>query len=143
MAEFTSRAAQECVAAVVETAAAHNLAVSVAIVDGAGYLITLVRMDGAGFLTPQIAEAKAFTAAAWGKPTSVVAERARQIPETFQAFIGIGRTKVVPGLGGRPLQIQGKTVGAIGVSGASADEDELLAALGLRQFRRIGRRQSL
>jgi uncharacterized protein GlcG (DUF336 family) len=100
-------------------------------------------MDGAGFLTPQIAEAKAFTAAAWGKPTSAVAERARQIPETFQAFIDIGRTKVVPGLGGRPLQIQGKTVGAIGVSGASADEDELLAALGLRQFHRIARRQSL
>lgn len=83
-------------------------------------------MDSANFLTPQIAEAKAFTAAAWRQRTSIVAERAKIAPETFQAFINMGRTKVVPGKGGIPITLQKNIIGAIGVSGASADEDEEL-----------------
>ncbi len=107
---------------------------SVAVVDASGYLIALRRMDGAGFLTPQIAEAKAFSAAAWGKPTVVIAERARAKPETFQAFINIGRTQLVPGQGGRPLEMGGLMVGAIGVSGGSGEEDEEMCAVGCAAF---------
>ena len=131
MAQTFSNAARDTIAAIVEAALARNLSISVAVVDGSGYLVAALRMDGAGFLTPQIAEAKAFTAAAWGQPTAVVAERARNAPETFQAFIAIGRTKVVPGKGGLPLRVEGRIAGAIGVSGASADQDEELAAIGL------------
>ena len=129
-----ARAAQACVAAVIEAAALQSLSVSIAVVDAAGYLVAALRMDGAGFLTPGIAEAKAFTAAAWGLPTATVAERARQVPETFQAFIDIGRTKIVPGLGGLPLLVGDQVLGAIGVSGASAEQDDALAAIGANMF---------
>lgn len=126
--------AQDVVAAVVAAASRRNLAVSVAVVDAAGYLVCALRMDGAGFLTPQIAEAKAFTAAAWGKPTATVAERARAAPETFQAFINLGRTQVVPGKGGVPLWRRAALIGAIGVSGATADEDDELCNDALAAF---------
>jgi glc operon protein GlcG len=109
-------------------------AFSIAVVDQAGYLMALLRMDGAGFLTPQIAEAKAFSAAAWQKPTAFIAERARAKPETFQAFINIGRTQLVPGEGGMPLWLDDEVVGAVGVSGGTSEEDELLCAVGVRVF---------
>ena len=105
--------------------------ISVAVVDSSGYLVALTRMDGAGFLTPQIAEAKAFSAAAWGVPTTKIAERARARMETFQAFTNIGRTKLIPGQGGRPVTNGSSVIGALGVSGASGDEDEAMCAYAL------------
>jgi uncharacterized protein GlcG (DUF336 family) len=132
MIALQASAAQRGIAEIAAAAALRGLAVSIAVVDSSGYLVAALRMDGAGFLTPQIAEAKAFTAAAWKQPTAIVAERARSVPETFQAFIDIGRTKVVPGLGGQPISLRTTTIGAIGVSGASAEQDEELAILGVK-----------
>lgn len=135
---ITAGEAQDVVVAVAAAASRRALSVSIAIVDASGYLVSALRMDGAGFLTPQIAEAKAFTAAAWGKPTSTVAERARAAPETFQAFINLGRTQVVPGKGGVPLKRHDRVVGAVGVSGASADEDDELCQDALAAFEAMG-----
>ena len=110
--------------------------VSVAVVDPAGYLIALKRMEGSGFLTPQIAEAKGFSAAAWGTPTLVIAERARARPETFQAFTNIGRTKLIPGHGGYPIKRGDVLVAGFGVSGGSGEEDEAICQGALAKFDR-------
>src|SRR5262249_7860260 len=120
----------------VTEAKSKGKAFSIAVVDEAGYLLGLLRMEGAGFLTPQIAEAKAFTAAAWGKPGGMIAERARAKPELYQLFTDIGRTKLVPGLGSAPVMSGTRIVGALGVSGGSGDEDEAICKAALAGFSR-------
>ncbi|MBM3596619.1 MAG: heme-binding protein [Alphaproteobacteria bacterium] len=100
--------------------------ISVAVVDAGGYMLGLLRMEGCGFLSPQIAEAKAFSAAAMRRSIADIAERARQRPETWNAFTNIGRTKLIPGLGGLPIRVNDEVVGAVGVSGATAEEDEAI-----------------
>lgn len=101
--------------------------ITVAVVDAGGYLISLARMDGAGILTPQIAEAKAFTGAAWNRSTAEVAERFKANPGTWQAFLDVGRVKTIPGQGGFPIKSGKDVIGGIGVSGATGDEDEAIA----------------
>lgn len=103
--------------------------ICVAVVDGSGYLLSLVRMDGAGFLTPQLAEAKAFSAAAMGRPISDLVARARAKPETWQAFAGVGRTQLIPGQGGMPIMAGSEVVGAIGISGGSGEEDDAICKI--------------
>jgi uncharacterized protein GlcG (DUF336 family) len=120
--------------AAIERAKAMNIKITAAVVDPSGYLVALRRMDKAGFLTPQIAEAKAFSAAAWGTPISTIAERARAKPETFQAFAGVGRTRLIPGQGGAPVRRAGEIVGALGISGGSGAEDDDICGTALAAF---------
>lgn len=107
-------------------------AMSLAVVDDSGYLVGLVRMDGARFMSSQIAEAKAFSAAAWNLSTATIGDRFRAKPEPFQAFMHIGRCKLVPGPGGLPIQLGGQLIGGIGASGGTGEEDEQCCAAALR-----------
>ncbi len=117
-----------------DAAKAVNIKIAAAIVDPSGYLLSLRRMSGAGFLTPQIAEAKAFSAAAWGTSTAVIAEKARAKPETFQAFTHIGRTKLIPGQGGVLIKRGETTIGALGISGGSGPQDDSICETVLAAF---------
>ena len=61
---LTASDAQTMMAACKAAAQANGWIVSIAIVDEGGYLMLFDRMDGVGLLTPQVAIAKARTAAA-------------------------------------------------------------------------------
>ena len=109
-------------------AEAHRLKTTgvIAVVDDGGNLMALERLDGAFAAGANISIGKARTAAQFQKPTRV-----------FEETIGKGRTAMValndftPLQGGVPLVVDGKVIGAIGVSGAaSADQDEQLAMAG-------------
>ncbi|SDT23688.1 GlcG/HbpS family heme-binding protein [Bradyrhizobium canariense] len=134
---MTDEEATALLVAAVNEARNIDKAISAAVVDTSGYLVGLRRMNGAGFLTPQIAEAKAFSVAAWKVSTLDIAERARARPETFSAFVHIGRTKLVPGHGGHPIEKAGRVIGALGISGGTGEEDEVicLAAINARASR--------
>jgi uncharacterized protein GlcG (DUF336 family) len=123
---ITDQQASIVIEAAIAEARRMNRKITAAVVDTSGYLVSLRRMDGAGFLTPEIAEAKAFTSAAWNVPTNTIAERARAKMETYQAFAGIGRRRIVPGQGGRPITRDNVSIGALGISGGSGDEDEAI-----------------
>jgi glc operon protein GlcG len=99
---------------------------AVAIVDAAGGLVMLERLDGTFAASWQVSIGKARTAVAFGKPTRV-----------FEDLVNKGRTTMVtlpeltaftPLQGGVPLVSGGDVVGAIGVSGASsAQQDDGIA----------------
>jgi len=103
----------------------HNWNVSIAIVDDAGFLLHVERMDGAGPMTADVAIGKARTAAVTRRPTKFWEDRIKERP-VFLKF-----PDNLPIQGGVPIMYQNECVGAIGVSGVQSHEDEQIASAGI------------
>ncbi|MBA4538027.1 heme-binding protein [Bacillus aquiflavi] len=104
--------------------------VNIAVVDSGGHLLAFERMDHAPILSIEIAQNKAYTAAAFGIPTH---EWYPLIEHTPQLKAGIVHTsRLVIFGGGYPIQIGNKLAGAIGVSGGTEEEDQLCCEAALR-----------
>jgi uncharacterized protein GlcG (DUF336 family) len=99
----------------------------IAIMDEGGNLKHLSRMDGAFLGSLQIAQLKANTSASFPFSTRQVGEIAQQRVPGIAYVPGI-----VTFAGGLPIvTAKGEHLGSIGVSGASADQDEQCAQAGL------------
>ena len=109
-------------------ASADGIRMSIAIVDEGGYPLCLQRMDGAGLLTPKVALEKARTAALTRSPSRRLAERVSNDPALLRL------TDYLPMPGGLPLIIDGVSVGAIGVSGATGDQVEAVGEAGCAEL---------
>ena len=97
--------------------------VSIAIVDEAGGLLAFQRMDGARAHTIDLAQRKARISALLALPTSLIEAMNRERPpQTPDMAVGGG---------GLPAMHFGACAGALGVSGAKAEEDEAIAHAGL------------
>jgi uncharacterized protein GlcG (DUF336 family) len=97
--------------------------VSVVVVDAGGNQVALARMDGAGILTPEIARAKAYTAIAFKSNTKEMAERMKDRPVAALGLTQASGNRVVLLAGGVVAKNGDEVIGAIGVSGASSDQD--------------------
>jgi uncharacterized protein GlcG (DUF336 family) len=128
--QISNEAAESAVSACARYARSLNAAVSIAIVDTGGHLMAFLRADGAPFHTRGVAEDKAITAASFGIPTRTLAEALRAQPELVRSGLQL-RPQFVMLAGGLPILFQGKVIGAIGVSGATEEIDERIAAAGL------------
>jgi uncharacterized protein GlcG (DUF336 family) len=117
--------------AAIRAARDQGLRVSVAVVDEGGVLLQLDRMDGALLMGPDVATAKAVTALNFQRPTSAVAEIGRNNPTLLSSLQQATQFAVVAVGGGMPIVRDGVVVGAIGVSGATAEQDEALARAAL------------
>lgn len=103
----------------------------IAVVDDAGILKAFVRMDGAPLLSVQVAQDKAYTAAASGRSTDEWYDFIKDEPAlALGAPAGIERLIVFGG--GIPLLAGGAIVGAVGVSGAHYARDMEIAAAAVR-----------
>lgn len=117
--------------AVLAEARSLGVRVSVSIVDASGQLINLAHMDGAPALSRDIAHDKAYTAASFGVATSSWEERLADAPASVRTGLAVRPRMTLFG-GGVPVRVDGASVGAIGVSGASAAQDEQCAQAGVR-----------
>jgi uncharacterized protein GlcG (DUF336 family) len=110
-------------------AARRGLAVTVAVADAQGALVTLVRMDGAAGLSVVTAQHKLTTVLRTGRSTQavtddLVAETAGE-PALLLGMVVHGG--VIPIPGGVPILRAGVLAGAVAVSGASSTDDHALA----------------
>ena len=109
-------------------AQALGFKVAIAVVDDAGHLIVCDRMDGALWVTPEIARAKANAAAAFHATTLDLEERFTKRQLFADNVATLGDYQFVFGRGAVPLVEDGRIVGAVGVSGAvPADNDHTIA----------------
>lgn len=122
--------AARIVAAVHAEAARRSVLVSAAVVDAGGHLVAFGRMDGAEIAGPGLAVDKAFTAVANRLATSELAHLAAPGGELFGLHANGGGRFVVFG-GGVPILVEGDVVGGVGVSGASAADDDACARAGV------------
>ena len=103
--------------------------VALAVVDEAGHLMACHRMDGALWVTPEIARAKANAAAAFRASTGDLETRFGGTRQLFAGNVaGLDNYQFVFGRGAVPLVQDGRVIGAVGVSGAvPAENDHIIA----------------
>lgn len=104
--------------------AGHRMAV--AIVEPNGELVAFARMDDTQYGSIRVAQRKAWTAARYRASTATLEERT-----LAGRTVTLANDDSLPIAGGIPIVVDGRIVGAIGVSGASAAEDATIAAAGL------------
>lgn len=121
--------ATECIERGLARARELGFLVAVAVVDEAGHLVACHRMDGALWVTPEIARAKANAAAAFRASTQDLESRFGGGRQLFADNVaGLDSYQFVFGRGAVPVVEEGRIVGAVGVSGAvPADNDHLIA----------------
>ncbi len=115
-----------------EEAQSLGVPMSLAVVDAGGHLVALHRMDGAPWLTAEIAYSKAYTAAAWQRPSAEIGERWRDMPLLAQAVTEMTHGRFVARMGGVPIRRDGAIVGAIGASGGTGEQDVRVVEAALR-----------
>lgn len=124
-------AARRVIAAAEAEATARGLGVVTVVVDDAGNVIQLSRMDTAQVASVSVGIGKARTAAIYRRPSRVFEE---QIKNGRVAALALA--DATPLQGGVPILVDGKVVGAVGVSGDSPQADEDIAIAGARALER-------
>ena len=118
-------------------AAAHadriGVPMCIAITDESGQLIAFRRMDGGKVTSSTIAIDKAFTAAAARKPTHEYGAASQPGAPAYGIASALGGRLMVVG-GGLPVIVDGDTVGGIGVSSGTPDQDREVAQAGIDRF---------
>ena len=97
---------------------------SFAVMDPGGHLVALVRMDGAPWISTEVAQGKAWTAAAYGLPSAAQKAKMDTLPNFSTAVASMTSGRFVPQPGAVPVYADGRLVGAIGASGGTGQQDE-------------------
>lgn len=128
---LTLDAARAIVAGAEAAAVAGGWKVVIAVVDDGGHALLLERLDGTQFSSVETALGKAQAAVGFKRPTRLLEE-----------MVNGGRTAFLsaPGgpvllQGGLPIELDGQIVGAVGVSGVKASDDERIAQAGIDALR--------
>ena len=124
-APIASDAAKKAAAAALAEAHKNGWTMFVAIVDPGGTLVYLERIDGAQNGSSETAIEKARTSAAFKRPTKLIEDVVLGGKTNYLKLPG-----AIPLEGGLPLLVDGKVVGAIGVSGGTSVQDGQCAKAG-------------
>jgi glc operon protein GlcG len=120
--------ARKALAAAVAEARKQNLPMAVAIVDNAGQLVAFERMDNTQTGSIGVSQDKAVSAAMYRRPTKAFQDALAGGGAGLRVLTLRGANAVE---GGLPIIVDGKIMGAIGVSGGSAEQDGVVAKAGL------------
>ena len=124
---ITNEQAKKVADAALAPARANGWTVVVAIVDTGGFLVYLEKLDQTQVGSVAIAEDKARASAIFKRPTKMFHER---LARGGDGLIVLGLKGATPVEGGLPIVVDGKLIGALGVSGGSSAEDEVCAEAG-------------
>ncbi len=122
---LTLSVAKKIAAAAEAEATRRGSTVVIAIVDDGGHLILLQRLDDTQVASVEVGIGKARTAAIFRRPSKVFEDQVKNGRVAALALPG-----ATPLQGGVPILVDGKVVGAIGVSGNTPQEDEDIAIVG-------------
>jgi glc operon protein GlcG len=102
--------------------------VVISIVDSGGQLVAAHRLDGTQFGSVEVAREKAYSAVAFRRPTKAFQDAVGQGGENLRILRLSGAS---PLEGGIPIVVDGKIIGAIGVSGVTSAQDAQIAKAGI------------
>jgi uncharacterized protein GlcG (DUF336 family) len=106
---------------------------SVAVLDAGGHLVAFKREDKSGILRFDIAFGKAWGALGMGLGSRTLAGRAPKQPAFYTALAAVSGGRLVPGPAGVLIRDKdGDVIGAVGISGDTADNDEICAIAGVQ-----------
>lgn len=129
---LTLGVAKQIAAAAEQHARENKWNVCIAIVDDGGHLVYFQRIDGTQTGSVLVSQRKAQTAIGFKRPSKVFEDGVAGGRNVLLALPG-----AVPLEGGVPLTVDGEMIGAIGVSGVTAQQDGLIAQAGADALARI------
>jgi uncharacterized protein GlcG (DUF336 family) len=102
------------------------------VLDTGGHVVCAKREDGSGIIRFEIAVGKAYGALGMGWGSRTMMERAAQNPNFLTAISAASGGRLVPNPGGVLIRDAGnQIIGALGISGDTADNDEIIAVAGI------------
>lgn len=108
---------------------------AIVVLDESGHLKAFAREDGASMFRFEIAQAKAWGAIGMGVSSRVLAQRAKDNPNFFVSLAATADGKFLPQTGAVLIQAPtGQVLGAVGASGGTGDEDELICIAGIESI---------
>ncbi|QWD79911.1 heme-binding protein [Polynucleobacter sp. MWH-Spelu-300-X4] len=138
MSAFVSQKSINCDAAAkiaqgaIQKAEELGIKINVAVTDSSGVLMAFLRMPGAFLHSIDISIDKAYTAASFGFPTSQWMSIIENDPALREGIVQ--RPRLVIFGGGVPVRVGDDLIGGVGVSGGSAEEDEICALAGISKI---------
>lgn len=126
---LTLRDAEKAVQAAQASATKMGVNVSICVVDARGDLVAAARMDKARYFTADVARGKAMVSAMFGQLSGAMAERGGS--PIMQNLNQMNQGKMFFAQGAVPIAKDGEVVGAVGVSGATSQQDEDVAKAGV------------
>ncbi len=129
---LTLEEANRIIAGAIEKAREINAAMNVAVCDAGGRLVAFQRMDHAMWAGGYGSQGKAIASAAFGRPSGDLTERANH--PTLRGIVAAEGDHMMLGQGGVPIMRDGVVVGACGVGGGTAQEDEDCARAGVEKL---------
>ena len=104
----------------------------VAVLDDAGHLKAFAREDGASMFRFEVAQGKAWGAVGMGASSRTLMQRAKDNPNFFVSLAATSGGKFLPQTGAVLIKdAAGNVLGAVGASGGTGDEDELICIAGV------------
>ena len=104
----------------------------IAVLDEAGHLKAFAREDGASMFRFEIAQAKAWGSVGMGVSSRVLGQRAKDNPNFFVPLATTAQGKLLPQTGAVLIKdAAGQVMGAVGASGGTGDEDEVICIAGI------------
>ena len=128
---ITLDAAKRVASGAIAEAKKNNWLMAVAIVDPAGDLVYFEKMDDTQTGSVNVAQAKARSSARFKRPTKAFQDGLTATPDGIRIMAIEG---AVPVEGGVPIAVEGKIVGAIGVSGGTSAQDGQCAKAGIESL---------
>jgi glc operon protein GlcG len=119
---ITLEEAKKAMAAAEAEARKNNWNVCIAILDAGANLVLFQKMDDTQLGSVKISVGKAQTAVNFKRPTKALEDLIAGGRQVFLAVEGI-----TPLQGGLPVMVDGKLIGAVGVSGVMSNQDEQVA----------------
>src|SRR5487761_965592 len=105
---------------------------TVVVLDPGGHVVCAKREDGSGIIRFEIAVGKAYGALGMGWGSRTMMERAAQNPNFLASIVAASGGRLVPNPAGVLIRdAGGQIVGAVGVSGDTGDNDEVIAVAGI------------
>jgi glc operon protein GlcG len=134
-APISAQRAQSLIQAAVAEAQKRGWSLNIAVVDSGANLLAFLRMDGAQLASIAIAQHKARTAAKFRRPTKAFEDAVEGSNHKYVMTLD----DVIASRGGIPLIEEGKLIGAIGCSGGTGAQDEVVCTAAADLINKKGR----
>lgn len=119
-------------AALAQSKTAGYKPMGVVVLDDAGNIKAFAREDGASMFRFDVALGKAWGAVGMGASSRVLGQRAKDNPNFFVSLAATANGKFLPQTGAVLIKdAEGNTLGAVGASGGTGDEDEAICMAGV------------
>ncbi len=106
---------------------------AVVVLDASGDIRAVQRQDGASMFRVDVAKGKAWGAVAMGSSSRLLAQRAKDNPNFFLSLAATSNGRFLPQPGAVLIRTPtGEILGAVGASGGTGDEDELICKHGVQ-----------